>query len=181
MPTSPPTAQSIADPTATVRSGPPTIEDGAGTWDLVDRSTLDTNSPYAYVLWGDHFSSTSRVARVDGEVVGFVMGYRVPERPDVLFVWQVGVAESHRGTGLASRLLDEVWEANEDLRFLESTVTPSNRASDLLFRSFARRHDADLSLGEAYGEHLFPPGQDHEAEVRYRIGPIDTSIQEDQP
>lgn len=164
--------QNAADPTSPVGSGPPTPADGEGMWRLVESSTLDTNSPYAYVLWGDHFAATSRVARIDDEVVGFVMGHRVPERPDVLFVWQVGVAESQRGCGLATRLLDEVWEANDGLTHLEATVTPTNRASDLLFRGFARRHGAVVETSTVYGEDLFPAEQDHEAEVLYRIGPI---------
>jgi L-2,4-diaminobutyric acid acetyltransferase len=138
----------------------------------VEASTLDTNSPYAYVLWGDHFAATSRVARGGEEVVGFVMAHRVPDRPDVLFVWQVGVAASQRGRGLASRLLDEAWRSVEGVRWLEATVTPSNQASDRLFRAFAVRHGAELSTSEAYGEDLFPDGQDHEAEVLYRIGPM---------
>lgn len=164
--------QNAPDPTEPVGSGPPTPEDGAGIWQLVESSSLDTNSPYAYVLWGDHFAATSRVARLGDEVVGFVMGHRVPDRPDVLFIWQVGIADSQRGCGLASRLLDEVWEANGGLTHLEATVTPTNRASDLLFRSFARRHETDVETSTVYGEDLFPHGQDHEAEVLYRIGPI---------
>lgn len=166
------TSQNPPDPASTVRSGLPTPADGAGIWQLVEASTLDTNSPYAYVLWGDHFAATSRVARLGDEVVGFVMGHRVPERPDVLFVWQVGIADSQRGCGLASRLLDEVWEANGGLTHLEATVTPSNRASDLLFRSFARRHGAEVETRTVYAEEFFPRGQDHEAEVLYRIGPV---------
>ncbi|CAN5899762.1 diaminobutyrate acetyltransferase [soil metagenome] len=134
-------------------------------------TTLDENSPYAYVLCGDHFARTSRVAHHDDIVVGFVMGYPVPDRPDTLFVWQVGVDARARGQGLALRLIEEVWAHNPAFRFLESTVTPSNEASDRLFRAFAARHGAEVRTSLAYGVTCFPG--DHEAEIGYTIGPID--------
>lgn len=142
-------------------------------WQLATESTLDDNSPYAYVLWGDHFSSTSRVALdTDDNVIGFVMGHRIPDRPDCLFVWQIGVADAFRGHGIASELLDGLWASVDGVKFLEATVTPSNSASDRLFRSFASRHGGEQSRGLAYNDELFPLGSSHEAEYLYRIGPI---------
>ena len=141
-------------------------------WQLAAESTLDDNSPYAYVMWADLYAETTRVALDDtDQVVGFVMGLRKPAEPDCLFVWQIGAAPSVRGRGVASQLLDGLWADVDDLRYLEATVTPSNQASDHLFRSFAARHDGALERSIAYGEELFPQGG-HEAENRYRIGPI---------
>lgn len=159
------------------------MSDGADVWRLVSESTLDDNSPYAYLLWGDHFGSTSRVvraeprshvgqpeARGEGELMGFVMGFAVPDRLDALFVWQVGVAPEARGRGIGSLLLDDIWAEHPHLRWLEATVTPNNAASDRLFRAFAERHGLEVATEVAYREHDFPTG-DHEAEIRYRIGP----------
>lgn len=141
-------------------------------WRLATESTLDDNSPYAYVLWTDAYASTSRVAVDEADhPVAFVMGFRKPEQPDCLFVWQIGVAPHVRGRGVASVLLDGLWADVQDLRYLEATVTPSNEASDRLFRSFAARHSGALERTLAYGEEHFPAGG-HEAEFRYRIGPI---------
>jgi L-2,4-diaminobutyric acid acetyltransferase len=154
------------------RSRPPTPADGADIWRLVGETALDDNSPYAYVLCGDHFARTSRVAHHDETLMGFVMGYRVPDRPDTLFIWQVGVDPRARGHGLASRLIEEIWSDHHGVRYLESTVTPSNQASDRLFRAFADRHRAEVETSVGYGVDLFP-GDDHEAEMRYTIGPID--------
>lgn len=141
-------------------------------WRLAADSTLDDNSPYAYLLWGDAFASTSRVAvDEDDRMVGFVTGLRLPDRPDSLFIWQIGVDQRVRGQGVASQLLDRLWVEVSGFRFLESTVTPSNEASDGLFRSFASRHGGALERSLAFGEELFPDGG-HEAEYRYRIGPI---------
>lgn len=159
------------DRSPTIRFGRPTPADGAAIWELVAGTTLDLNSPYAYVLWGDHFSATSAVAHDDHGLAGFVMGHRVPDRPATLFVWQVGVVERARGTGLASRLLDEVWSGLDQVQHLEATVTPTNTASDRLFKSFGARHGLPVRTEPAYGEEMFP-GEEHEAEFLYRIGPI---------
>lgn len=170
----PPEVQSerYPDQTSAVRSGPATPADGAAMWELADQSTLDSNSPYAYIMWADYFGLTSRVAHDDVGLIGFVMGFRPPEKPDTLFVWQVGVSPRARKTGLASRLIEEIWSTNEALHYLESTVTPNNVASERLFRSFAERHAAAVETTVHYGVELFPVG-DHEAEIRFRIGPTD--------
>ncbi|MFA5564362.1 MAG: diaminobutyrate acetyltransferase [Acidimicrobiia bacterium] len=155
-----------------IRVRPSQASDGVAMWHLADRSTLDTNSPYAYVHYGDQFSSTCRVAiNDDGAVVGFVLAHLLPKRPNSLFIWQIGVAEEARGLGIASEMLDSLWADTADVSFLEATVTPSNTASDRLFRRFAQQHAAELETSLIYGEALFPAGT-HEAELRYRIGPI---------
>lgn len=146
-------------------------------WRLATESTLDDNSPYAYLLWSDLFSSTSRVVVDESDhPVGFVMGLRVPDRPDCLFIWQIAVDDRARGKGVASQLLDDLWTDVAGIRFLEATVTPSNEASDRLFRSFGVRHDGRLERSLVYDESFFPTPADtddaHEAEYLYRIGPI---------
>jgi L-2,4-diaminobutyric acid acetyltransferase len=140
-------------------------------WALADRTGLDLNSPYAYVLWGDRFASSSLIAEdpSDPTPLGFVMGFRPPEDDDTLFVWQIGVDERARGRGLAARMLDHL-VVELGISHVEATVTPSNTASAALFRGLGTRHDAPVVEELAYGEDLFPGG--HEAEVRFRIGPI---------
>jgi L-2,4-diaminobutyric acid acetyltransferase len=154
---------------------PATVEDGAAVWRLVrDSGVLDVNSSYAYLLFLDHFGHTSLVAEAgeDG-VVGFVTGFRPPLRPEVVVVWQVAVAESMRGRGLARRLLDALVRLDgcRGVRYLETTVTPSNAPSQALFRSFARALGAELTVSPYLGEELFPDGE-HEEEERHRIGPF---------
>jgi len=158
---------------------PATVEDGAAVWRLVaDSGVLDVNSSYAYLLFLDHFGHTSVVAEAgegDGaEIVGFVTGFRPPRRPEVVFVWQVAVAESMRGRGLARRLLDALVRLDgcRGVRYLETTVTPSNAPSRALFRSFARGLAAEHEVSPYLGEELFPDGG-HEAEELHRIGPFE--------
>jgi L-2,4-diaminobutyric acid acetyltransferase len=151
-----------------------TARDGAAVWRLVKGSqVLDVNSSYAYLLFLDHFGDTSVVAEEEGEIVGFVTGFRPPREPDAVFVWQVAVAESMRGRGLARRLLDALVRLPgcRGVRTMLTTVTPSNAPSQALFRSFARGVDAEVAVTEHFGEDHFPEGG-HEAEELYRIGPF---------
>ncbi len=153
-----------------VRFRPPTAHDGQALWRLADEVGLDLNSPYFYVLWGDRFAGTSTVAVTGtGEVMGFVAGLRVPDDPDTLFVWQIGVAPSARRAGLGGRMLDELVDRT-GARWLEATVTPTNGASAALFTGVSERRGTELVVSPAYGSDLFPPG--HEAELLYRIGPF---------
>lgn len=171
MSTSQPIAVSPRHPSTDGEVREWTIDDGAEVWTLVESSTLDLNSPYAYLLWGDHFSSTSRTWRDAHGLGGFVMGYRVPNEPTTLFVWQIAVDARCQGLGVASQLLDALCDAHPDVTHLESTVTPSNTPSRRLFGAFATRRDAPLAISPAFAVDQFPPG-DHEAEDRYRIGPF---------
>lgn len=150
---------------------PPRPGDGRYLWRIArDSQTLDLNSPYTYVLWCRDFAATSVVARADGRVRGFVIGFDRPEEPGTLFVWQVAVDAAWRGRALASRMLDHL--ADRGHPFVEATVTPDNTASDRLFTAFARDHGAELARTPLFAEEVFPG--EHEAEVLYRIGPLDT-------
>jgi diaminobutyrate acetyltransferase len=152
-----------------------TAADGAAVWRLVgDAGVLDVNSSYMYLLMCDRFGDTCVVAEIDGRVAGFVVGFVPPRAPDVVFVWQIGVAPSARGCGLGRALLQHLVDAPacRAVRFMETTVTPSNAASEAMFRSFARRTGAPLEPVSArgYPTELFPDGK--EAEVLFRIGPL---------
>lgn len=152
---------------------PPRPDDGRHLWRIArDSQTLDLNSPYSYVLWCRDFAATSVVARADGRVRGFVIGFDRPEEPGTLFVWQVAVDAAWRGRALASRMLDHL--ADHGHRFVEATVTPGNIASDRLFAAFARDHGAELTRTPLFAEDAFPG--DHEPEDLYRIGPLGTRV-----
>lgn len=150
----------------------PTAEDGAALWALVQEAgTLDLNSAYQYILWADLFSDTSVVAAQGGRIGGFVTGFRPPREPSALFIWQVGVAPQARGAGLASRMLDQLWERTRPrARTMLTTVSPSNTASRRLFASFALRHGLSLVEEPGYTSSLFPGGASlHEDEPLLRL------------
>ena len=144
--------------------------DGPTLWELARSNGLDENSPYAYLLWAEYFSETTVVATErDDEPIGFVTAFRRPDDPETVFVWQIGVDAAHRRRGIAGALLDQLVERT-GATHLEATVTPSNTASETLFRRFGARHGAPVATDELFPEELFPAG--HEAELRFRIGPL---------
>lgn len=150
----------------------PHLEDAIAIKRIVEASgVLDVNSLYCYLLLCSHFESTCVVAELRGDVVGFTTAYRLPARPEVLFVWQIGVHESARGKGLAASMLDWSIARCPGVRFLEATVTPTNEPSKALFRSFARRFGASCSEEPFFNEHVFG-GEKHEVENLLRIGPF---------
>ncbi|MCZ7413588.1 MULTISPECIES: diaminobutyrate acetyltransferase [unclassified Streptomyces] len=158
----------------------PRVDDGAAIWRIArDSQVLDLNSSYSYLLWCRDFAATSVVARDgDGEPVGFITGYIRPQSPQTLLIWQVAVDHSQRGRGLAGAMLDGLTaRVSEDLGAdrIETTVTPDNAPSNRLFTSFAERHGAELHREVLFDGAVFP-GDEHEPEVLYRIGPVRTLV-----
>src|SRR5690606_27510800 len=118
---------------------------------------LEPNTTYAYVLFCADFASTCVVAHDPEGIVGCIIAYCPPKRPDALFVWQIAVDRRARGTGLASRMLNTLVRqlTNDGLRYLEATVAPSNEASDRLFRRFARDFEVPFERAPYFSEDLF--------------------------
>ena len=145
--------------------------DGKAMYELVkEMGGLELNTAYFYILFCIDFADTCVVAEVDGKLAGFVLGHRPPERPDAVFVWQVGVAPWMRKQGLARKLLEAFLAQNPDARWLEASVTPDNTASRKLFKSVARDRGVDCAIEDYMPAKLFPDG--HEAEDLFRIGPL---------
>jgi L-2,4-diaminobutyric acid acetyltransferase len=150
------------------------VHDGKRIWRLVSESgKLDVNSPYCYIMLTEYFKDTCLVAEKGGEAVGFVSAFLQPAKPESLFVWQIAVAETHRGQGVADSLLSALvaGEGCRHVRFVEATVSPDNMPSRRLFEKLARKLGAPLAASEGFAASLFP-GEAHENERLIRIGPI---------
>ena len=118
----------------------PDKSDGAAVWETVEKSgALDLNSAYSYLMMAAYFPDTCRVAYRGRRMAGFVLGFTPPRQPDTLFVWQIGVNPREQGRGLGKAMLLDLLAtpACGHLRYLEATVTPSNTASERLFRGVA--------------------------------------------
>jgi L-2,4-diaminobutyric acid acetyltransferase len=161
-----------------IRLGAPGIDDGREMWRIArDTQVLDVNSPYSYLLWCRDFAASSVVARDAAGVCGFITGFLRPRSTATVFVWQVAVDQTHRGLGLAKRMLDYLGdrvtqdsEAASGGRYLEATVTPDNVPSSRLFEAFARDRGCALERNTLFTGEQFPKG--HQPEVLFRIGPF---------
>lgn len=155
----------------------PRARDGQRMWEIArDSRVLDVNSPYAYVLWSQDFSETSIVAEINGRTVGFVTGYRRPDNPHILMVWQVAVDDAHRGKQIAKRMLCELFThcAAAGVTDLNTTISPDNQASARLFAGAARALGLHFSCEPFFSADLFPaePESDsHEREDLYLLTP----------
>lgn len=160
-----------------VRLRRPTDGDGYALHQLVARcQPLDTNSVYCNLLQCADFADTAIAAEnASGALVGFISGYRPPSRPDTLFVWQVAVDASMRGQGLGLRMLLALVErvAADGVRYLETTISPSNGASQALFAKAFRQLGIEAQTRVLFDRATHFAGQ-HEDEVLYRAGPLAT-------
>ncbi|WNO11684.1 diaminobutyrate acetyltransferase [Teredinibacter sp. KSP-S5-2] len=131
----------------------PTPSDGKSVYDLVKQCPpLDINSMYCNLLQATHFSATSVAAELKGKMVGFVSGYIVPEKPNVLFVWQVAVAEEARGRGLAKSMIFHILDRAETRQVdtIQTTITADNGPSRSLFKRLSKELEAPLNEYEMF-------------------------------
>ena len=157
----------------TVKLRKPTPEDGRNIWELVRACPpLDVNSCYSYLLLTEHFRDTCVIAEAEGKMLGFVSGYLLPNKQNTLFIWQVAVSNEARGLGLAKRMLQYLRDSVEDhnVTCLETTITPSNTASQRLFQSLAKTWETECEKTVLFSSEHFGDGG-HEPEECYRIGP----------
>lgn len=141
---------------------------------------LDVNSLYCYLIICTHFFQTSVVACRDDHVCGFISAYIRPDQQDTLFVWQVAVQEEYRGKGIAGLMLKDLLSRPypNPLRYLETTVSPSNHSSKALFSSLAGSLGAPMVQTVLFSADDFG-GQSHEEEVLFRIGPFNLLSKEE--
>lgn len=152
----------------------PTAEVGAAVHKLISECPpLDANSMYCNLLQSSHFAETAVAAYLENELVGFISGYRIPQRPETLFVWQVAVGEQARGQGLAGRMLKAILsrEKNRDIKRIETTITPGNKASWALFESLARKLDTEISSSVMFDRQQHFADQ-HDTEMLVKVGPF---------
>lgn len=151
---------------ATITYRKPCDKDGAAVWALIRAcKPLDENSAYCNLLQCDHFRDTCIIAEMDGEIVGWISAYVLPNDPETLFVWQVAVSDKARGRGLGRKMLFALLEreACAEVFRLQTTITPDNDASWGLFRSFARSLGARLEDEPYFKRHIHFQGK-HETE-----------------
>lgn len=138
---------------------------------------LDLNSTYLYLLLAEHFAHTCLVAEDAYGLAGMVSAYRPPQRPAVLFVWQVAVHPRARGQRLGLWMLHQLLQRDNlaGIQWIEATVDPGNGPSRRLFSRLAASLGAPLNEMMMFTTAHF--GCDaHAAEPLLRIGPYDQPV-----
>ena len=156
----------------------PTVSDASSIWNLVkSNKPLDENSRYLYVLLCHQFSNTCIVAEDNSRIVGFLSSFVSPKDFQTLFVWQAAVDESYRSRGIARDMVTTVLKKSPpDVKFVEATVTPSNKVSLKFLQNFAMQLDANFTKTPLFSTEVL--GNGHEPEDLVRIGPIQKSLLE---
>ena len=135
--------------------------------------TLDLNSQYLYLLQSTHFQETCSIAIYNNEIVGFVSGYIIPNQEDKLFIWQVAVSNKVRGQNLAMKIIMDIFNrnnSNNNIKYILSTVSPSNKASQRVFEKVANHFDTNIENETLFSLDDFIDS--HEIEVQYTINTI---------
>ncbi len=147
----------------------PRATDGHAVHRLISQCPpLDQNSVYCNLLQCTDFSDTSIAAvTTDDTPVGFISGYRPPARPDTLFIWQVALHPDWRGKGIAQEMLTRLFARQEDIKALETTISPGNLASETLFKRFFDQHQMQVTETLLFSSEDHFASQ-HDDEVLYR-------------
>ncbi|WP_264612620.1 diaminobutyrate acetyltransferase [Sphingobium sp. B11D3B] len=152
----------------------PAATDGPAVSALIAASPpLDANSAYCNLLQCTDFADSCAAAECDGALVGWVSGYRVPQSPETLFVWQVAIAASMRGHGLAGRMIEALLARPQQhgVTHVTTTITQDNRASWALFEGLARRWNAPIEKTARFEREPHFAGA-HATEWQARLGPL---------
>lgn len=134
---------------------------------------LDENSLYCTLLQCTDFASTCMLALRDGEIIGWVSGYRPPDEPTTLFIWQVAISGEARGLGIGKALVANLLAADgaKGVERLRTTITKGNEPSWAMFRAIAADLKASLTDEEWFRrDHEFA-GR-HDTEFLVTIGPL---------
>lgn len=126
-------------------------EDAAKIHSLVRHlSPLITHTPYTYWVLCNYSPSRCFVAEHNGEIVGFATGILSDSNPASFLVWQIGVQQDFRGTGLSDRLLDRIAESARAAGAIsiEATIEEDNSPSRSAFARLAVRLASELQRVE---------------------------------
>lgn len=136
--------------------------DGVKIWEHIKKhGGLDLNSAYCYMVICHHHGNSCYVAVNGNRLAGFVTAYYLPDLKDTLFVWQVGVDPDFRGQGVASQLLDSIIRNHPNIHEINTTIEPANKASQNLFKSFAKRHGFSIASKKFIRAEDFPGNATH--------------------
>lgn len=106
-----------------------------------------------YWLYGRLFSSTCKVAMLDGRPVGFVAAFRNQDNPEELYIQDLVIHQEARRQGIATALLEAVLSSAKALGCERAWLT-SEVENDAAHRTWRRNGfvnpPADRKVGELW-------------------------------
>ena len=120
-------------------------------------------------LWFQHFTGTSWIAEdAEGRLVGFLVGFVSPDRPDEAYIHMVGTSPNHRGVGLARALYERFFDDGRarGVRRVSAVTWPGNRVSVGFHRAMGFRPSEGPGTQNLYGTPAYP---DYDAEGDDRV------------
>jgi ribosomal protein S18 acetylase RimI-like enzyme len=119
-------------------------------------------------MWFRHFTSTSWVAETpDDRIVGFLVGFISPDRPDEAYIHMVATSPNHRRSGLGRTLYERFFEdaGSRGVRRVTAITWPGNRVSVGFHRAMGFTPVDGPGTQNLYGTPAYP-GYDADGEDR---------------
>jgi L-2,4-diaminobutyric acid acetyltransferase len=124
---------------------------------------LDVHTPYTYWVVSRYYGETCYFLEEDGLPIGYLLA--VP-KGRTLFLWQLGILESHRGKGSTTLLFDALALSVEGMfDAFELTISPDNAASYGALASWCRSHQLRIERLNS----IVVPEHEEPGEILYRI------------
>jgi len=120
-------------------------------------------------LWFQHFTGTSWVVEdATGRLVGFLVGFISPDRPDEAYIHMVGTSPNHRRSGLGRALYERFYEDAQagGARRVTAITWPGNRVSVGFHRAMGFEPAAGAGTQNLYGTPAYP---DYDSEGGDRV------------
>jgi len=120
-------------------------------------------------MWFRHFTGTSWVAEdADGQLVGFLVGFISPDRPDEAYAHMIASSPNHRRTGLGRMLYERFFDdaRAHGARRVTAITWPGDRASVGFHRALGFMPSDGPGTQNLYGTPAYP---DYDADGDDRV------------
>ncbi len=120
-------------------------------------------------LWFRHFTALSWIAETDeGRLMGFLIGFVSPDRPDEAYVHMIGTNPNRRKRGLGRALYERFFDDARaaGARHVMAVTWPGNQVSVGFHRAMGFTPDAGPGTQNLYGTSAYP---DYDAEGDDRV------------
>ena len=96
---------------------------------------LERYAEHFYKIMLRYFGEGCYIAEQDGEIIGWILGFKTYNAPGTYFLWQIGIKPGLQGRGIGRSLLRYAEKEIESLGCsrIELTIDPENTPSQKLF------------------------------------------------